>query len=56
MTWSGMNPLTIRIMGTGEYVAKELANLSNTWVEAQFTKEEEIRQDEEMARDNFYDR
>ncbi len=56
MTWSGMNPLTIRIMGTGEYVTKELANLERTWVEAQFTNEEEIRQDEEMARDNFYDR
>lgn len=33
-TWNAMNPLTLRIKGTGEYVAKECANLVNTWEDA----------------------
>ncbi len=44
-TWNGMDLLTLRIVGTGEYVKNALANLSNTWVEAQFTNEEELRQE-----------
>ena len=47
MTWSGMNPLTIRIMGTGEYVAKECANLENTWADAMVDRDESILQDEQ---------
>lgn len=47
MTWSGMNPLTLRIMGTGEYVAKECANLVNTFADAEADRLESIKQDYE---------
>lgn len=50
MTWSGMNPLTLRIMGTGEYVTKELASLGNTFADAHADRLEEIRQDEQEPR------
>jgi len=47
MTWSGMNPLTLRIMGTGEYVAKECARLVDSFADAKADHLEEIRQDNE---------
>lgn len=46
VTWSGMNPLTIRIKGTGEFVKKEVANLEYTWAEAMVDRDEQIAQDE----------
>lgn len=44
-TWHGMDHLTLRIVGSGAYVAEQIANLSHTWVEASFTNEEDLKQD-----------
>jgi len=48
MSWQGMNPLTLRITGSGEYVAKECANLVRTWDDAIYDREEEMRQEAEQ--------
>lgn len=47
MSWQGMNPLTLRIVGSGEYVAKECARLVTTWNDAIQDREEEFRQEAE---------
>lgn len=35
MTWQGMDPLTIRIMGSGEYVRNQVEGLVDTWRDAE---------------------
>lgn len=41
------NPLSIRIIGTGEYVKKECARLVDSFEQAEADHLEEIRQDHE---------
>lgn len=47
------NPLDIRIVGSGSYVASQCANLVNLFDDAEYDHEQEIRSDmEELERDN----
>lgn len=46
-TWNGQDPMTLRIVGTGEYVKKECANLVRTFEDAVADHYEEIRQEHE---------
>jgi len=47
ISWSGSNPLSLRVSGTGEYVKKQCANLVESFAQAEADHYEEIRQDNE---------
>lgn len=47
LQWLGSDPLTIRFKGTGEQAKKELPRLSELFADAEFEREEQIRQDVE---------
>lgn len=47
MTWSGSNPLSIIIKGSGEFVKEQCANLVKSFEDAEDDKLEKIRQDNE---------
>lgn len=44
ITSSGLNPLSIRIQGSGEFVQNQVAHLSDYFDMVEFTMKEEIRQ------------
>jgi len=46
-TFQRNNPLSIKIVGSGEYVKKECANLVDSFEQANYDHEEKIRQDNE---------
>lgn len=46
LTWLGNDPLTIRFTGTGEQAKNELPNLSQIFADAEYDRQEELRQDE----------
>jgi hypothetical protein len=46
-TFSGLNPMTLRMAGSGEYVKRECEHLVDLFDLAKFDLEEEIRQDYE---------
>ncbi len=47
-TFNGLNPLTIKMTGTGEYVKEQCAHLVDLFDYAEFNELEEIRQDNEQ--------
>jgi hypothetical protein len=47
VTFSGLNPLTIRMAGTGEYIKKECEHLVDLFDLAEADHLEELRQDSE---------
>jgi len=46
-TFERNSPLSIRIVGSGEYVKKQCANLVDSFADAEADHYEEIRQDNE---------
>lgn len=52
-TFSGGNPLSIRMIGSGEYVKEMSSRLVEMFDDLQFEKEEQIRQDVEHDREDY---
>ncbi len=48
---NGLNPLSIRMTGSGEYVKKEVEHLVDLFDLIAFEREESIRQDNEYVPD-----
>lgn len=46
LIWFSNNPLTIRFTGTGKQAKDELSNLSQIFADAEYDRQEELRQDE----------
>ncbi len=57
IVFQGLNPLSIRGVGTGDYVKRECEHLVDLFDLVKFEEEQSMRNDmEELIRDNYFDR